>query len=186
MKKSTKPKEGATKKSPTSKSQAENTKETLRMATDQMYQIALKSIISSAVPHCPKEILIEISKFINIIYLKLEDHCLNTVMPNDTVKRRELGWENVTKKVQEVLLPLLQAVNTEQKPLLQVPSPFQEDQVLKGPHQAERMANNIIKIEPLLENNHSGSGHTLNHAIKAYAQCHSVEKKIAKYTGPSL
>src|SRR3954469_18564480 len=184
MKKSTKSKEGATKKSPTSKSRAENTKETLRMATDQMYQIALKSIISSVVPHCPKEILIEISKFINTIYLKLEDHCLNTVMPNDTVKRRELGWENVTKKVQEVLHPLLQAVNTEQKPLLQVPTPFQEDQILKEPHQAERMANNIMKIETLPDNNHSGSGHTLNNTIKAYAQCYSVEKKNSQIYWP--
>src|SRR5215204_1416891 len=111
------------KESPTSKSRVENIKETLHMATDQMYQIALKSIISSVVPHCSKEILIEISKFINTIYLKLKNHCLNTVMPDDTVKRRELAWENITKKVQEVLLPLLQTVNTEQKPLLQVPSP---------------------------------------------------------------
>src|SRR4051812_43672027 len=165
------------KESPTSKSRTENTKEALRMAIDQMYQIVLKSIISSVVPHCPKEILIEISKFINTIYPKLEDHCLNTVMPNDAVKRRELAWGDVTSKFQDILFPLLQAVNTEQKPLLQVPSPFQEDQVLKEPHQAERMANNIMKIEPLLDNNHSGSGHTLNHAIKAYAQCHSVEKK---------
>src|SRR5829696_2943861 len=86
------------KESLTSKSRAKNTKEALHLATDQMYQIALKSIISSVVLHCPKEILIEISKFINTIYLKLEDHCLNTVMPNDTVKRRELAWENVTKK----------------------------------------------------------------------------------------
>ena len=87
------------KESLTSKSRVENTKETLHMATDQMYQIALKSIISSVVPHYPKEILIEISKFINTIYLKLEDHCLNTVILNDTVKRREIAWENVTSKV---------------------------------------------------------------------------------------
>src|SRR5215204_2888388 len=128
------------KESPTSKSRAENPKEALHMATDQMYQIALKSIISSVVPHCPKEILIEILKFINTIYLKLEDHCLNTVMPNDTVKRRELAWENVTKKVQEVLLPLLQVVNTEQKPLLQVPS---TSQTVKEERQAERKTNNV-------------------------------------------
>ena len=60
------------------------------MATAQMYQIALKSMVSSIVPHCPKEILVEISKFLNAIEPKLKDHCLNTVMPNDTVKRREL------------------------------------------------------------------------------------------------
>ncbi|UZO03846.1 uncharacterized protein OCT59_024247 [Rhizophagus irregularis] len=62
------------------------------MATDLMYQIALKSSISSLVPYCPREILIEISKVINMIFPKLKDHCLNIVMPNDTVKRRELAW----------------------------------------------------------------------------------------------
>ncbi|CAB4407761.1 unnamed protein product [Rhizophagus irregularis] len=92
----------------------------LAMAIDLMYQIALKSFISSLVPHCLKEILIEISKFINTIFPKLKDHCLNTVMPNDTVKRRELAWENVTSKVQDILFPLLQAVNTKQKSLLDV------------------------------------------------------------------
>src|SRR5438876_1235955 len=121
MKKSAKPKEGTTKKSPTSKSRASKASGNIIMATDQMYQIALKSIISSVVPHCPKEILIEISKFINAIEPKLKDHCLNTVMPNDTVKRRELAWENVTSKVQDVLLPLMQATNVKQKLLLQVP-----------------------------------------------------------------
>ncbi len=93
MKKSTKPKEGATKKSPTSKSHAENTKvsSNIAMAIEQMYQIALKSIISSIVFYCPKKILIEILKFINAIEPKLKDHCLNTAMPNDIVKRRELA-----------------------------------------------------------------------------------------------
>ena len=120
MKKSAKPKEGTTKKSPTSKSRASKASGNIIMATDQMYQIAVKSIIASVAPHCPKEILIEISKFINAIEPKLKDHCLNTVMPNDTVKRRELAWENVTSKVQDVLLPLMQATNAEQKLLLEV------------------------------------------------------------------
>ena len=48
-------------------------------------------MILSIVSHCPKEILVEILKFLNMIYPKLKDHCLNTVMPNDTVKRRELA-----------------------------------------------------------------------------------------------
>uniref|UniRef100_U9UV73 Uncharacterized protein n=1 Tax=Rhizophagus irregularis (strain DAOM 181602 / DAOM 197198 / MUCL 43194) TaxID=747089 RepID=U9UV73_RHIID len=66
------------------------------MATEQMKKIALKSMVSSVVLHCPKKILVEIAKFLNMIFPKLKDHCLNIVMPNDT------------------------AVNTEQKPLLQV------------------------------------------------------------------
>src|SRR4051812_49128550 len=160
------------KESPTSKSRAENTKEALRMAIDQMYQIALKSIISSVVPHCPKEILIEISKFINIIYLKLENHCLNTVMPNDTVKRRELAWRNVTSKFQDILFPLLQAVNTEQKPLLDV-----MENSCETPHiPVSSPSQTIMKIKSLPDN-YSGGGHTLNHAIKAYTQSHLAEKK---------
>src|SRR6202008_1752510 len=88
------------KKSPTSKSHVESAKSkrasgSIYMATEQVYHITLKSIISSIVPHCPKEILVEILKFINMIYPKIKDHCLNTVMPNDTVKRRELAWEDV-------------------------------------------------------------------------------------------
>ncbi len=124
----------ATKKSPTSKSRAK-TSGNIIMATDQVYQIALKSIISSIVPHCLKEILIEILKFINVIEPKLKDHCLNTAMPNDTVKRRELAWKNVTSKVQEIMFPLLQAVKTEQKPLLEVPSSSQTASVQEE-HQA--------------------------------------------------
>src|SRR5579859_1939554 len=115
----------ATKKSPTSKSRASKApigraSGNIIMATEQVYQIVLKSIISSIVPYCPKEILVEISKFINIIYPKLKDPSLNSVMENDTVKRRELVWKNVTSKVQDVLFPLMQATNAEQKLLLQV------------------------------------------------------------------
>ncbi|GET55334.1 hypothetical protein GLOIN_2v1769176 [Rhizophagus irregularis DAOM 181602=DAOM 197198] len=118
MKKSAKSKEKVTKKSPTSKSRTKKSSGNIIMVTDQVYQIALKSIISSIVPHCPKEILVEISKFINMIYSKLKNLCLNSVMENDTVKRRELAWENVTRKVQEVLFPLMQVTNAEQKLLL--------------------------------------------------------------------
>ncbi|RGB24316.1 hypothetical protein C1646_773272 [Rhizophagus diaphanus] len=169
---------GVTKKSSTSKSRAENTKvsSNIAMATDLMYQIALKSSISSLVPYCSREILIEISKVINMIFPKLKDHCLNIVMPNDTVKRRELVWENVASKFQDILFPLLQAINTEQKPLLDVVK-----NPCEAPHNlvpSPSQTNNIMEIEPLPDNNHSGGGHTLNHAIKAYAQCRSAEKKI--------
>ena len=85
------------------------------------------------------------------------------------------------KKIQEVLLPLLQAVNTEQKPLLQVPS---TSQTIQESHQAERMANNIIEKETLSDNKVPEGPHTLNHAIKAYAQCHSVEKKNSQIYWP--
>src|SRR6266536_1802913 len=144
----------ATKKSPTSKSRAK-TSGNIIMTTDQVYQIALKSILSSIVPHCPKEILVEISKFINTIYPKLKDPCLNTIMENDTVKRRELAWKNVTSKIQDVLFPLMQATNAEQKLLLEVPSPSKTASVQKE-HQAERKANNIMKIVTLPDSNYPG------------------------------
>src|ERR1044071_8450941 len=86
----------AIKKSSTSKSHAKSSVN-IYMATEQVYQIALKSIISSIVLHCPKEILVEISKFINIIYPKLKDPNLNSIMENDIVKRRELTWKNVIR-----------------------------------------------------------------------------------------
>src|ERR1043166_5783076 len=157
MKKSAKLKEGVTKKSPTSKSHASKApiskaSSNIIMVTDQMYKIPLKSIIASVVPHCPKEILIEISKFINAIEPKLKDHCLNTVMPNDTVKRRELAWENVNSYIQDVLLPLLQAVNTEQKPLLDV-----MENSCEVPHNPVLSpSQTIIEKESLPDNNYSG------------------------------
>ena len=149
----------STKKSPTSKSRAKSSGN-ITMATEQMYQIALKSTISSAISHCSKEILIEILKFINVIYPKLKDHCLNTVMPNDTVKRRELAWKNVTSNFEDILFPLMQAVNAKQKSLIQVPS----EEVAKPP--------DVVPMDSVTPSN------TLNHAIKAYAQRHSTEKKV--------
>src|SRR5256884_1404426 len=134
------------------------------MAIKQMYQIALKSTISSAISHCPKEILIEISKFINAIYPKLKDHCLNTIMPNDTVKRRELAWENVTSKFEDILFPLMQTVNTEQKSLIQIPS----EEVAKPPDVPMK---DVVPMDSVTPSN------TLNYAIKAYTQYRSTEKK---------
>src|SRR5256885_10504885 len=94
-----------------------------------------------------------------MIYPKLKDPYLNSVMENDTVKRKELAWENVTSKVQDVLFPLMQATNAEQKLLLQVPS----EEVAKPP--------DVVPMDSVTPSN------TLNHAIKAYAQRRSTEKK---------
>src|SRR5205814_6287094 len=117
MKKSTKPKD---KKPSTFKSRKASG--SIDMATEQVYQVALKSIISSLAQHCPREILIKISKYINTIYPKLKDLCLNSIMENDTVKRRELVWKNVTSKILDVLHPLIQYTNIEQNQLLELPS----------------------------------------------------------------
>src|ERR1044071_4969293 len=159
------------KKSPTSKSHAESAKAkrasgNIAMATEQVYQIVLKSIISSIVPHCPKEILVEISKFINMIYPKLKDPSLNSVMENDTVKRRELAWRNVTIKVQDVLFPLMQATNAEQKLLLQVPD--KKDDIEMADSTKIKEINTTSSSHGLPEN------FRLEHAIKAYA---SAQKK---------
>lgn len=120
-----------------------------------MYQSVLKSILSTIVPYCPKEILIEISSFINTTFYKLKDRVLDTIMENDTVKKRESAWKDVTKKVIDILHPLIQAINTEQKPLLQVPNPSV-----------------------------SGDSNTLNHAIKVYTQHRSAEKKNSQIYWP--
>src|SRR6266480_3532633 len=150
MKKSAKLKEGASKKPLTSKSCKASG--SIYMTTKQVYQVVLKSIISSIVPHCPKEILVEISKFINTIYPKLKDPCLNTIMENDTVKRRELAWKNVTSKIQDVLFPLMQATNAKQKLLLEVPQTVS----VQEERQAKREVNNIMEIETLPNSNHLG------------------------------
>ena len=165
-----------TKKSSTSKSRAESKKTSgnIYIATEQVYQIVLKSIISSIVPHCPKEILVEISKFLNMIYPKIKDHCLNTVMSNDTVKRRELAWENVNSNIQDVLLPLLQAVNTEQKPLLQI-SDNKEGDLTDSTKIKE-----INTTSSSRSKNHSGSAR-LEYAINAYA---STQKKNSQIYWP--
>src|SRR5271170_8400653 len=90
------------------------------MATNLVYQVALKSLISSLVQHIPREILIEGSKYINTIYPKIKDLSLNSVMENDTVKRKEIVWKKVSKRILDVLHPLIQTTNTEQKLLLKV------------------------------------------------------------------
>ncbi|RGB28711.1 hypothetical protein C1646_767467 [Rhizophagus diaphanus] len=110
-----------------------------------------KSILSTSNRNCYaspivlKEILIEISKFINTIFSKLKDHCLNTVMPNDT------------------------AVNTNQKPLLDVLS-------------EENVKSSIDTMDGTIVNNsenhqETAPSHILNHAIMAYTQHGSAEKK---------
>ncbi|GBB93332.1 hypothetical protein RclHR1_02150019 [Rhizophagus clarus] len=183
--------QGATKKSPTSKSHANKApiskaSSNIIMDTDQMYQIALKSIIASVVPHCPKEILIEISKFINAIEPKLKDHCLNTVMPNDTVKRRELAWENVISKVQDVLLLLMQVTNAKQKLLLQVPDNKESIQSASNPNEGIVMADstkikeiNTTSTSHVLPENHALAPSTwLEHAIKAYATAQKKNSQI--------
>ena len=167
MKKSAKLKEVAIKKPPTSKSRTSKASGNIIIASNQVYQIVLKSIISSIVPHCPKEILIEVSKFINTIYPKLKDLCLNSIMENDTVERRELIWKNVTFKIQDVLFPLMQSINAEQKPLLDVPS---EE---KAKSSKDTMDDIIVNNS----DNHQETVPILNHAIKAYAQRRLAEKK---------
>ena len=139
------------------------------MATEHIYQVALKSIISSLVQHCPREILIEISKYINTIYPKLKDLCLNSIMENDTVKRRELVWKNVTSKILDVLHPLIQYTNTELKPLLVLPS--EENAKSSNDTMYDVVVNNSENYQE------TTPSHILNHAIKAYAQCRSAEKK---------
>ena len=57
-------------------------------------------------------------------------------------------------------------------------------EVPHAPVPSPSQTNNIIEIESLPDNNHSRGGHTLNHAIKAYAQCRSAEKKNSQIYWP--
>jgi len=74
---------------------------------------------------------------------------------------------NVSSYIQDVLLPLLQAVNTEQKPLLQVPGDKEEDLT---------DSTKIKEINTTFSNRSENlsSSARLEHAIKAYA---STQKK---------
>ena len=177
MKKNSKSKEDANKKPLTSKSHTSKALGNKNMATEQIQQIALKSMVSSVVPHCPKEILVEISKFLNMIYPKIKDHCLNTVISNDTVKRRELAWKNVTIKVQDVLFPLMQAVNTEQKLLLEVPD--KKDDIVMADSTKIKEINTTSSSHVLTENPSSSA--RLEHAIKVYE---SAQKKNSQIYWP--
>src|SRR3954466_3920155 len=88
MKKSTKSKEGATKKSPTSKSSKKaDSVASISMIVDYVFLIALKSILSSVIQHIPIEILKECSQYINSIYPAVKDRVLNATMKDDTVKK---------------------------------------------------------------------------------------------------
>ena len=153
MKKSTKSKEGATKKSPTSKSSKKADSVTpISMIVDYVFLIALKSMLSSVIQHIPKEILKECSQYINSIYPAVKDRVLNATMEDDTVKKREKVWGLVTKKILDVLHPLIQATNSDQKPLLDIPNLSITDGM------------NSRSLRTREE-----ESSTLNHAIKAYA-----------------
>src|SRR5215216_7893029 len=78
-------------------------------------------------------------------------------MKDDTVIKRKNVWGHVTNKIIDVLHPLIQTTNIEQKPLIQVPIESKLDDPI----------NDIIPV----------GSNTLNHAIKAYAQRHLAEKK---------
>ena len=92
---------------------------------------------------------------------------------DDTVIKREKVWGLFIDKIINVLHLLIQVTNIEQKPLIQVLI----EEKLEGPRgvESDDPMNNIIPM----------GSNTLNHAIKAYAQRYSAEKKIAKYIGPN-
>ena len=163
-------------KSLTSKSRKNAKPKTpISIIIDYVFQITLKSILSSVVQHIPKEILKEGSHFINTIYPKLKEQILNTTMKKDTVKKREKVWELVTKQILDVLHPLIQAAYTDQKPLIQ---PISEEISPK------ESLDNFIKNVSSNNSEENISSHALNYAIKAYTQRHAIEKKNNKLHWP--
>jgi hypothetical protein len=138
----------------------------ISMATDEIYQTALKSIISSLVQHCPREILIEISRYISTIYPKIKELCLNSIMENDTVKRREIAWKNVTGRILDVLHPLIQLSTSEQKPLIQVPNNSVEPQIEIEMHSDPKIINSASRTSEISP--------ALSQAIKEYQKKHEI------------
>ncbi|GBB99794.1 hypothetical protein RclHR1_36330001 [Rhizophagus clarus] len=128
-----------------------------------------------------EEILIEISKFINMMFPKIKDHCLNISMPNDTVKRRELAWGIIASKFENILFPLLQVVNSEQKPLLQIPD--NNESIPNASSLNEDMV--IADSTKIKEINTTSSRYiipeSIRLAIKAYA---SAQKKNSQIYWP--
>ena len=58
--------------------------------SDQVFISTLKSMISSTISYCPKEILIELSYHFNTIYLQLKDPILKYHIENNTVKQKDI------------------------------------------------------------------------------------------------
>src|SRR5438105_7108752 len=79
---------------------------------------------------------------------------MNSYMVDDTVKRRELVWKNITKRIQDVLYSLIHAINTVQKPLLP-------------------LSTQVFPVESIDNSAESMGVHALNHAIKTYTKHHS-------------
>src|SRR3954467_13439152 len=85
-------------------------------------------------------------------------------MKDDTVKKREKVWGLVTKKILDVLHPLILATNSDQRPLLDIPT------------EVEGKLSGIRQIDEPMKDMRPMDSSTLNHAIKAYAQCRSEKK----------
>ena len=90
---------------------------------------------------------------------------MNSYMLDDTVKRREFVWKNITKRIQDVLYPLIHAINTEQKPLLSMTP--------KAP-----LSTQVSPIESIDNIAESMDVNALNHAIKTYTKRHSGQSNI--------
>ena len=88
---------------------------------DKVFTAMLKSICASMIPHIPGEILTMFIDYLNTIYPQLKDLILNNVMGSEQVKNRELVWKNNTKKILDILHPIIHAINT-QKPLIDIPT----------------------------------------------------------------
>src|SRR3954453_10855482 len=134
------------------------------MIVDYIFLVALKSILSSVIQHIPIEILKECSQYINLIYPTVKDRVLNATMKDDTIKKREKVWGLVTKKILDVLHPLILATNSDQKPLLDIPAEVEGK--LSGTRQNDEPMKDIVPMD----------SSTLNHAIKSYAQRRSEKK----------
>ena len=82
-------------------------------------------------------------------------------MKEDTVKKRKKVWRLITNKIKDILYPLIQVTNVEQKLLILSEEKLELDNSMNNSHE------DLVLM----------GSNSLNHAIKAYAHQRSAKKK---------
>ncbi|CAJ0745741.1 24467_t:CDS:2 [Entrophospora sp. SA101] len=79
---------------------------------NQVFLESIKYIISSLIPHCPKEILSELYAFIRKLFPEMENTFHSYYTKNYSSKERDMVWKNLIKKYQFILVPLIYIINS--------------------------------------------------------------------------
>ncbi|CAJ0881059.1 669_t:CDS:2 [Entrophospora sp. SA101] len=109
---------------------------------NQVFLESIKYIISSLIPHCPKEILSELYAFIRKLFPEMENTFHSYYTKNYSSKERDMVWKNLIKKYQFILVPLIYIINshkesqsqesiTDNRPLNHAIKLYQEAQLIR-------------------------------------------------------